>query len=289
MNEALQFSYPIERRVIFTPFGIRFWDPALNNQIRDGLTVTARPLQGIEKNITGVCTASGIYAFHGLPGLHEAEYSLGTSTPDGSLPFSRRFIIMVKDNQLRFLAAVFTVDLPFRGIYPTDYFSSLGNNLPGFYLFSAPTRKSNSTLAVVRAQLKEKTNSSDRKPAANAVLEIIEPNDRVWYGIADEQGSVTVMFPYPTFTGSPGIRLSLPLAEQNQHWSLRIKVRYAPAELIRPNGSQIAELRSILNQTQGNLWSNTTTPLNEILSTLRFGEELILRTNTQSELWVEPS
>ncbi|MBK8814421.1 MAG: hypothetical protein IPN42_02450 [Methylococcaceae bacterium] len=286
MTTALQFSGHVERKNIFTPFGIRFWDPVTNNQILDGLRVTARPLQGGGTVKQGVRTASGIYAFHGLSGLHEVEYPKDDSVRNVSPPFARRFIFHVSDNLQRFLDAVFTVDLPFRGIYPTDTLNALGNRIPGFYLFSAPTRQSISTWAVVRAQLVEKTNSTADKPAANAVVEIIEPNNRIWFGIADEEGRVAVMFPYPSFTGAPNIQLSPPLAKRQQQWRMRVRVRYAPTALMQPSGSLLPELRSILNQPRGMLWANPSTPGNSLATTLTYGEEIIIRTHTQSELWI---
>jgi hypothetical protein len=282
MTTDLQLSRLDDRRVIFTPFGIRFWDLTMNSQVTDGLTVIARPLEGWHKPSLAQRTASGVYAFHGLPGLHDVEYPANASRPDSSPPVIRRFIIQVVDNQRRFSAMVFSVDLPFRGIYPS-------NNLPGFYLFSAPTRPSISTLAVVRAQLIEKSGSAVDKPAANAVLEVIESNNRIWYGIADERGSVAVLFPYPTFTGASTIRLSPPVAEQHQHWGITIRIRYAPTRLTMLPGSPIPELRSILGQPPGAVWSHPAVSAENLSATLTFGEELILRTDTQSVLWIQPS
>ncbi|SEQ07307.1 hypothetical protein [Nitrosomonas ureae] len=286
MTTSLKMTKPVERRAIVTPFGIRFWDPALDSQVHDGLTVTAIPLEGGGKARLGLRTASGIYAFHGLPGFHDLEYPVDAANLNSSPPYMRRFIVRVVDNWNRFLSIAFSVNLPFPSIYPTNS----SNKLPGFYLFSAPTRPNIPTLAIVRARLIEKPSSTTVvKPAANAVLEIQESNNRMWYGIADENGSVTVLFPYPTFTGASSIRLSPPAEKWHQHWGITIRIRYAPARLDMFPGSPIPELRSILNQPQAVLWPNSTAFAENLSTTLTFGEELILRTDMQSVLWIQPS
>jgi hypothetical protein len=285
MNLGLQISTAAGRQTIFTPFGIRFWDPALDSQVDDGLTVTAIPLETKGKATLGLRTGSGIYAFHGLPGLHDVEYPADASNLDSSPPFTRRFIVWVVDNRVRFLTIVFSVDLPFHGIYPTDS----SNSLPGFYLFSAPTRPSIPTLAIVRAQLIERPGSPVEKPAAHAVLEILETNNRIWYGIADERGSVVVMFPYPTFTDVSGTRVSPPVTERQQQWEITVRVRYTPTKLAVLPGSRIPELHSILGQIQGTICPNPAASAASLSATLTFGEELILRTGTQSVLWIQSS
>ncbi len=281
MMMGLQLSGPVERQAIFTPLGIRFWDPALDRQISDGLTITATPMDERGKVTLAQRTASGIYAFYGLPGLRNIEYPSDVTNFESSPPFTRRFIVRVVDNHHRFLDTVFGVNLPYFGIYPTDP----SNSLPGFYLFSAPTRPSIPNLAVVRAQIIEKSDSATNKPAAYAALEIEDPNNRVWYGIADEYGSLAVHFPYPTFTSPPPS--SPPVAEGNQQWEITIRIRYAPEKLTILPGSSIPDLYSILDQPQGMIWPTTSASVESLSATLNFGEELILRTDAQSELWVQ--
>ncbi|MEI2692782.1 MAG: hypothetical protein V9H69_24885 [Anaerolineae bacterium] len=142
----------IERQTIFTPLGIRFWDPATDRQIAHGLRVRAWPDGALEPVRGAFRTASGIYAFQGLPGLRAVEYppaNGGAASP----PAAQRFVVAVEDEQRRFLPATLRVDAPFEGIYPTALPASPpGAALPGLYLFSAPWRSA-AGLAAVRADL----------------------------------------------------------------------------------------------------------------------------------------
>lgn len=277
---------PRERITVFSPLGIRFWDPARDTQVRDGLTVIACPQGSRHAATRAFRTLSGIYAFHGLPGLHDIEYPAQDSVPTTSPPEIMRFIVQVIDEQRRFLPVVFGVDLPYQGIFPTGTPSSPpGNSLPGFYLFSAPTRPRTPSLAVVRAQLEERVDAVTRQPAGHAVLEVEAPGQETWYGVADERGSVVVMFPYPTFTGTNGVSspVTSPAGVVQQHWDLSIRIRYEPAALTFPNGFQIPDLRSIFNQAPGVLWSTLTTqpgqPVSQLSAELIFGQELVMRTD----------
>src|SRR6201992_237265 len=160
---------PVQRYSIVTPLGIRFWDPATDTQVADGLKVIAYPDGARRPATTGLCTVSGVYAFHGLPGLRAVEDPQGDAASVGSLPPAARFRIEVTDTEDRFLPMAFSVDAPFRGIYPAD--------LPGFFLFSAPTRSSTPFVAAVRAQLSVIGSATvPDRPAAHAVLEIQTPN-----------------------------------------------------------------------------------------------------------------
>jgi hypothetical protein len=290
-----QAAGSVERLKVFTPLGIRFWDPALDVQISDDLSVVASPAAG-RKATPAVRTASGIYAFHGLPGLHDLEYLVDEQILNTSPPFARRFIVQVSDNQRRLLPVTFRVDLPFTGIFPTDAINgSVETRPPGFYLFSASTRPTLPTLAVVRVQLVERVDPVTERAAAHAVIEIQAPGNRTWYGLADERGRVAILFPYPTFTttSSGNAGLSPPVIDRRQHWELGIRVRYAPATLSIAPGSALPDLRSILNQPLGVIWSSRTTtmgqPVNHMSANLTFGEELVLRTDSESTLLIGPA
>src|SRR5207248_5786205 len=138
-----------------------------DTQVSEGLTVTARP-QGTRLAVTDAFrTASGVYAFQGLPGMRAVEYPAQDTDPVGSPPVTRRFIVEVTDQERRFLPMVLSVELPYRGVFPTGTHSSpLGHQLPGVYLFSSPTRPAMPSLAVVRAQL---VDADTRQPAAHAL------------------------------------------------------------------------------------------------------------------------
>jgi hypothetical protein len=284
-----------ERLTIFTPLGIRFWDPALDTQVSEGLTVTARPLD-IRGRTTGAFrTTSGIYAFQGLPGLHAVEYPRGQPLPLRSPPATARFLVEVRDDEGRFLSVAFSVDLPYQGIFPTGSLHGLPvGGPPGFYLFSAPTRPVSATLAVVRAQLAEHGTGSSEKAALYAVMEVQGSDGQVWYGLADERGCVAVLFPYPTFSSHSGaLSLSPPETDSRQRWTLSIGIRYAPDALRFPPASSLPELRSIFNQGSGTIWPSRTAspeqPVSRLSAELIFGEELVLKSAGEATLLISPA
>jgi hypothetical protein len=266
----------IERQTIFTPLGIRFWDPATDSQVAHGLRVRAWPDGATEPVRQAFRTASGIYAFQGLPGLREVEHSAhagGSSSP----PLVQRFVVAVEDEQGRFLPVVMRVDAPFYGIYPTAVTASPpGEILPGFYLFSAPWRSA-TTLAVVRADLVHETTG---EPAAHAVLELDVEDSGVWHGIADERGNVAVFLPIPPFQATLSSSPPGPQAPPHeQQWQVTARVLYEPARLETPAGAARPDLRTILTQTAGVVWASAGgASAAELSATLSFGQDLILRT-----------
>jgi hypothetical protein len=281
----------LERITTFTPLGIRFWDPVRNTQVSDGLTVTARP-ETLSGSVTRAFrTASGIYTFQGLQGLHDVEYPEEDTVIASSPPQTTPFIIEVQDQLQRFLPVVFRIELPlpYRGIFPTVLPNSPPGGSPrGFYLFSAPTRSAAPGLAAVRGCLVE---AFSRRPAAHAVLEVEINNGATWYGIADERGCIAVLFPYPTVrnvlgTSPPGM-LQTPLLQQR--WDSAIRVRYSPVTLAFTPGATTPDLRSILNQAPGGLWpTQTGPPFAELSVTLHYGQELVVRTDNLSVLVLSP-
>lgn len=265
----------IERQTIFTPLGIRFWDPATDSQVAHGLRVRAWPDGATAPVRTAFRSASGVYAFQGLPGLREVEYPAASGGGQASPPALERFVLAVEDEQRRFLPVTLRVDAPFLGIYPTGLGGG-GSSLPGFYLFSAPWRAA-SSLAVVRADL---VRASTGQPAAHAVLELDVGEGGVWHGIADQRGSVAVFFPIPPFQATLGSSPPGPQAPpQAQQWPVTARLLYQPAHLETPAGAQQPDLRTILTQAAGVLWPTAGgAPASQLSAALSFGQALILRT-----------
>jgi len=284
---------PVERFSIVTTLGIRFWDPAFDVPVSDGLAVTAYPFGARRPATTAFTTPSGVYAFQGLPGLHDIEYPQGDPAGPGSLPATNRFLIEVTDSAARFLSVAFFVDAPFSGIFPTDSPQAPGAVAPpGFYLFSAPTRAATPLVALVRAQLSERLDAASERPASFAVMELDEPTGDSWIGLADDRGAVALLFPYPTFTGTSNASSSmLPSAATGQQsWPITLRVRYQPSVLSFPPGASLPELRSVLAQAPAAIWTQRAAPPGQALAslpaTLVFGEELTLRTAGDSVLLV---
>jgi hypothetical protein len=262
---------------IFTPLGIRFWDTSRDVAVTDALEVVAWPPSQPERKRAAVRSLSGIYAFHGLPGMRDVEYPEDPDALQLSPPVQRRFVVSVSDARRRFLPVVFSVDLPQFGIYPSSTVPPGGPPIPGLYLFSSPTRPAGA-LAVVRAQLAEDATGT---PAAHAVVEVEAPQGQLFHGIADENGSVAVMFSYPRFrTGATSSPPGVAEAPGTQTWPLTVRVRYSPFLQTPVQGSKLPDLRSILGQSDARLQATTSTSslTNEISAELEFGRELILRT-----------
>ena len=273
-------SGTFERQTVFTPLGIRFWDPATDAQVAHGLVVRAWPDGATEPVRDAFRTASGIYAFQGLPGLRAVEYPSddGTASP----PPVQRFVVSVEDQNRRFLPVVMRVDAPFRGVFPTaGALSPPDDNLPGFYLFSAPWRVA-TALAVIRADL---VRQSTGEPAAYAVLELEVEDSGTWHGIADQRGCLAVLFPIPPFQATLGSSPPGPQAPPNeQHWQITARILYEPANLETPNGADRPDLRTILTQASGAIWPAAGgAPGPELSATLNFGQELNLRTTGLAE------
>lgn len=282
MNQVL------ERQTTLTLLGIRFWDPATDRQVHDGLEVMARPQAAPHLTVTGRPTPSGIYAFQGLPGLETAEYPLIDPSPGApaSPPHIHPYWVDVVDRYGRFSPLRFdlTLPLPYRGVYRPAANGSPSENSPDrVYLFSSPARQVTPGLAVIRTCLQVRATGA---PAAFALLEAEVAGHR-WYSIADRRGCTAVFLPYPTFitqlgTSPPG----LPPADQQ--WPVTVRLRHDPALAATLDKATIPGLRQIRNQPQVDLWPTASHPANEAGWTLSYGTELILRTDERPILWLGP-
>jgi hypothetical protein len=295
---------PLEKTSHFAPLGIRFWDPAREVPVTGGLWVTIRPPHRPDLMRRAFQTWSGIYAFRNLPGLRGLEVAdpdlpPGVHPIDGSPPSLHRFVVEVEDRLDRFLPLTFQIDLPYRGIYPTGTtMSPPGSPLPGFFLFSAPSRTILADAVTLRARLVERLPDFRIRPASYAVLEVvtIESDSAAGstpiVGIADERGSVLVTFPYPSFATSVGPMSPPPGPPMTrlQSWEAIVRVRYAPANQTRPDSAaRLPELGAILTQPFARFLATAAGPGEFQLNTrIVFGQPLTLQTAGSSDLWLEP-
>jgi hypothetical protein len=279
----------LEQLTIFTPLGIRFWDQTTDQPVSDGLTVSAQLLNTDYKPVPAFRSASGVYAFQGLPCLHDVEYPLPGATPSAGPPKTFSFVITVSDTQGRFLPALFVVDLPLS--YLGVFLSNQATSPPGAgaraYLFSAPNRPASSGISVVRADLWDR--GADR-PAAYAAVEAGIAG-QTWRGIADDRGHVLIQFPSPLVTrlssGSPPGSGQGPATGMS--WPIQIGVQYQPSRLRYPLAAArgavfpwatTPSLKSIFEGQQPALvWQyEAGPPAAEWTGDLVYGEELVLRT-----------
>jgi hypothetical protein len=265
-----------------TPLGVRFWDPVLEMVVSDGLSVTAYPRGLPYLRVSAFTTPSGVYAFRGLPGMAAAERGAGDAAYWASPPVRDSFVIEVSDPTGRYQPFTLGAELPLRGVYPWDcdgpgspLASPVAPGPPAVPLFSAPSREAPAGMAAVRATLWGPLSGA---AAAWAVLEVTPPGQAPARGIADAQGRVVVLFPYPepapppAGPGSPPYGSGVPLARQQ--WALALAASYTPG---LPPGTA-PDLCRTLRQPPGLLWADAALgePLAE--ATLSFGQELVLRT-----------
>ena len=282
----------LERHWTFTPLGIRFWDPVTNAPVRDGLRVTAHSEVPFATPLQAFQTASGLYAFQGLAGLRDLEFSQGAAP--GSPPELERYVVEVSDDRRRFLPTAFSLDLPlpYRGAFLNGGLASQasppGQGLPGFFLFSAPTRLSAPGLSALRASLVER---STGRAVPYALLEVDVGGDS-WVGIADAAGQLAVLFPSPTFArnlpASPPFSGEEAAPAQDQVWPVTVRLRFDPGAQSFFDGIRAPDLRSLLTQPPALIWATEAgPPQTEWSGELVFGQELYLRTAGRSELLVE--
>jgi hypothetical protein len=288
-NPAVTVGAAFEKQRLFTPLGIQFWDAAQDRAVDDGLLAWAiAPTPGITP-VPAVRTASGIYAFQGLPGLWDIEHPTTDALPPTSPPRSVQFVILVLDVLHRYLPQAFsvTLPLPYLGLFLSNEVTSPQGAAARAYLFSAVSRPTPSGCATVRVQAWDKAANT---PAPYSGLQITVAGN-TWNGIADENGAGVIYFPYPPLEklshGSP------PGSGQGSifdtTWPVQVQIKYQPSKITFPLAGlqgisdawmQIPSLKSILqDQGAATIWPIEAGPAAATFSaTLQYGSVLVLRT-----------
>jgi hypothetical protein len=274
----------LEHITLVTPLGLRFWDDVSGTPITDGLIVTAYPRANPVRRMRAFSNRSGLYVLRHLPGLRAVEHGEGDQSFWDNLPDRQPFIVEVVDIERRFLPMLFPVDLPVRDVFIWE--DPMGGSplgpAPGVPLFSTPNRSVPASMGVLRVTLWDPWAGTDGAggPAAWAVLEARLPGGRAVRGIADAQGRVALILPYPEPVGdgfgvSPGTGASL----RQQEWTLELQAFYMPVPPVLP----IPNLHDTLMQPPATLWTDSayTYPLTEV--PLQFGQPLIVRSRNLSE------
>jgi hypothetical protein len=292
MNQTLLIETLPVREVLLrnSLLGLRFWDDVTGKIVGDGLVVTAYPPKSPLQRIEAIVNRSGVYVLNGLPGLREVEF--------GSAPPSKAtFKIEVIDAWRRFQPFLLTVDAPVEGIItsPDVAGASPPATSPGISLYSTASRTVPAAMAVLRADLREWKSGGDHEgdPARWAVVEARMGERRIARGVADEKGSVALLFAYPGPVthplGSPPA-ISPPGAEgpalRDQQWPIEISASFDklnPASPFPnwpyppfPPWPELPELVDLLSQSPATLWADT--ERNEVLTeaVLSFGHDLVV-------------
>ena len=277
----------------FTPLGVRFWDAALARPVTGGLRLTAWPEGMAGEGTQAFRTASGVYAFQGLPGLRDVE--VGAAPTDGPdvLGTQRRYVVRVDDLEGRFLPTAFVLDLPRedRGVYPPAPAGSFEDAAPsGFFLFPRAERAIPATAARVFAQLED---AETGEPAAHAMLEV-EVEGETYVGLADARGAALVAFPYPAFRHT--LSGSFPSGGTPLHeygWPITARVRWAPGLEPVPE-ARLPLLSAVSTQPFAAVYPRVPTSLDPVEpedaleETLTFGRAAVLRSGATGPLLLAP-
>jgi hypothetical protein len=235
--------------------GMRFWDTAAATSSIEGLEVEVFPRARPRARTRARINRSGVYVAQDVAGLRELEFA----DPEPWSAALRPYRVEVHDPRGRFLPIAFDADLPARGLFTWRapwYSPPRAISLPGeagsppqlliekIPLFSAPQRPLPEPLAVVYAQLRE---SGADRPAAWALLTASIDGEVRGLGLADEEGRVAVMFPYPE---PPRMSLSSPPeARSDFRWLVDLQAYYRTGS--PPAAAPgIPDLGSVLSQLE---------------------------------------
>lgn len=243
------------------PLALRFWDPVLGVPVSEGLLVSARPAAGGSAPIPATRSGAGLYFWPRLPGWPERQPGPG-----------REWLVAVSDRTGRFLPVALRLPVPDTA---RGWLFSQPRGPDGtprrVSLLPAPTRPAPQGFASLRGQLWD---ADAGAPAAHALV-CITQNGSTWYAVADERGAFAALFPYPVVR--PPLRASAPPAPPA--WTFRLSVRYAG--LAPP----VVDWRAVADQPPAALLPEGAAA-REVL--LRFGQELIVRSEGMSVLLIRP-
>jgi hypothetical protein len=194
------------------PLGVRFWDPATRRPITDGLVVSAWDRARPNRIIPLTPNASFGHVLHAAPGLSRSAWGDGTATFWTNPPEQAAFTIAVSDRLSRFLPMRLDAILPHQDWFvpnclaspppsPIELAAAHLHAPSGFVpLFAAAGRQAASNQGVILATLRD---GDDATPAAWAVVVAEAHGSIAGIGVADGQGELTMLFPFPELERRP--------------------------------------------------------------------------------------
>lgn len=242
--------------------GVRFWDTATQSSAIEGLLVEVYPRANPHARTVARPNPGGVYVAHEVRGLRDFEFDDRDPAQLWSV-VAKAYRVEVRDPEGRYLSVAFDADLPARGLFawaapwlsppfspplspPQAVVLPLTSGSPPQFLldriplFSAPSRPVPDPLAVVYAQLRDAASGRD---GAWWMLGVSIGGIERGLGLADGNGRVAVMFPYPE---PPRPSLASPPQPHNDFtWELELA---AFGELPSPPmpAPLIAELAEVL-------------------------------------------
>ena len=273
----------LETRTHHCALAIRFVDTALNEVVTSGLQVRITLSGDRDRFIEAKANRSGTWLFYGLPG--QRGYELGGPDRSSASPFEpARFIVTVRDELGRFLPCRFETTVSHRERFN---FSTLASppwargNVP---LYSSPARFVPRSCGVVRGQLAFFNAQNLVKRAAWALMQVTvtvrngarDPIHAL--GVADEQGSVAVMFPWPELFGLPNASPRGGVQMEDQGWDLSLRA-WHDLQSRHPKRDEPFDLDQVLGRfgAPSNILQTAAAPCSEFSNAiLKFGRELVI-------------
>ncbi len=201
----------------FALLGVRCLDAATGAPVSSNLSLRAVP-QGGGAWTEARPSASGVLAFHWLPGLHDAAFGDAPLTsPPATLPFA----LVLTDRLGRYQDVGLLLDLP-------------RARLLVLRLLPLPALPAPPGLLALRGTVRDATRSDaegQALPAAFALVEALAGAEPA-LGLADARGEFVVALPHPdpldppaAGEGSPPARPTL----NEQLWPVRLRFRHQPS------------------------------------------------------------
>jgi hypothetical protein len=232
----------LERHGRVTPLGIRFWDEAINAAVSEGLEVSVYPAQDAgypspdaQRRAAARPNTIAVFVLPHVPGprVPEEEFGLGDDAFwSGVEP--RPFIIEVQDRRRYYQPFTLDVKLPFRGLAVPAFVPPTSPPSEVVALFPTANRPVPAGIAVVRSELYTPVpgREDELQPASWAMLEVQVDTMPPVRGLADREGRVAILLPYPepapprARPASPPYPAATPLHAQT--WPVRLTAFYEP-------------------------------------------------------------
>jgi hypothetical protein len=299
----MQHFFKLEAVTRRAPLGLRFLDMVRAVSVNDALVVTAWQLGTSGPKWTAIPSPlSGVYGFRALPGLERFEVGERPasdwcgSPPDASPPDDltssgvlrdwlsadenvpkANFIVTVEDRMNRYQPQLLLMCLPKERLIEVP-------------LFSSPARQPPAGLGVVHGELITHPGSQPTKPASWALVTAIL-DGHSYVAVADARGMFVLFVPYASAL-PPLVDGQFPhgsSAIDQLTWSITIQVSFQPSKQRFVPGVEPPDILSIMEQGSAHVSAQVGELLPELTTVIRFGKDLVVATEGQSELFIDPT
>ncbi len=272
----------LERLTRVTPLGLRLWDAAAHAVVTDGLAVEVFVRGDPQRRVAAHPNRVGTFVVARLPGPRDLAFEFGSGDPAfWAAVTPRPYVIEVRDARGYYQPFIVEQTAPVQGpaVPPCLPLASPPVNV--VTLFPTASRPVPAGMAVVRAELRTPVGGRDGRPALGpaswALVQVHVGTLEPVRGLADREGRVAVIVPYPEPAAAPARPASPPYTAGpslgDQEWPVRIDVFYAPVD----PAPRVPDLCAVLAQPPAMAWTDAaaTEPLGD--QVLRYGHELVIR------------